>query len=123
LGEHELTGPVGERNIHALRPVGNVLIAAQDQARLQALAARVRRLGGLPIAADPGWQGKGTLARAMVDGDAAFTLAIAQAVAALEGPIVPVLSPADDDAMLVSEVSLSINTTAAGGNASLMAMA
>ncbi|MES2302202.1 MAG: L-glutamate gamma-semialdehyde dehydrogenase, partial [Pseudomonadota bacterium] len=123
LGEHELSGPVGERNIHGVRPVGKVLIAAQDHIRLQALAARVERLGGTPVTADPGWQGKGPFARALVDGDAAFTLAIAQAVAALEGPIVPVLSPADDDAMLVSEVSLSINTTAAGGNASLMAMA
>jgi len=123
LGKRELTGPVGERNVYALRPVGNVLIAAQDQDRLKALAARVERLGGIPHPAEPGWQGKGPFARALVDGDPAFTLAIAQAVAALDGAIVPVLCPADDDGMLVIEVSLSINTTAAGGNASLMAMA
>ena len=123
LGERELIGPVGERNIHALRPVGRVLIAAQHHERLAALASRVKSLGGIPVVADPGWQALGPFARALVDGDTAFTLAIAQAVAALDGAIVPVLCPADDDAMLVGEVSLSINTTAAGGNASLMAMA
>jgi RHH-type proline utilization regulon transcriptional repressor/proline dehydrogenase/delta 1-pyrroline-5-carboxylate dehydrogenase len=123
LSETELAGPVGERNIHAYRPVGRVLIAAQEQHKLEALSARVAALGGTPVVANPGWQTTGPYARALVDGDAAFTLAIAQAVAALDGPIVPVLCPADDDAMLVSEVSISINTTAAGGNASLMAMA
>ncbi|MBB3859437.1 RHH-type proline utilization regulon transcriptional repressor/proline dehydrogenase/delta 1-pyrroline-5-carboxylate dehydrogenase [Novosphingobium hassiacum] len=123
LGERELVGPVGERNIHALRPVGRVLIAAQDAERLKALAVRVQKFGGTPVAANPGWQATGTFARALVDGDAPFTLAIQRAVAALDGPIVPVLCPADDDSMLVSEVSLSINTTAAGGNASLMALA
>ncbi len=72
---------------------------------------------------NPAGRRKPHFARALVDGDAAFTGAIQQAVAALEGPIVPVLTPADGDAMLVGEVSLSINTTAAGGNASLMVMA
>ncbi len=123
LSETELAGPVGERNIHATRPVGCVLIAAQKQDKLEALAKRVASLGGTPVIANPGWQTTGPYARALVDGDTAFTLAIARAVAALDGPIVPVLCPNDDDAMLVSEVSISINTTAAGGNASLMAMA
>ncbi|MEL0252579.1 MAG: L-glutamate gamma-semialdehyde dehydrogenase, partial [Novosphingobium sp.] len=123
LGEKELDGPVGERNVHSLRPVGKVLIAAQDAEKLARLEARVVRLGGEAIAAEPGWQAQAPFARALVDGDAAFTGAIQQAVAALEGPIVPVLTPADGDAMLVGEVSLSINTTAAGGNASLMVMA
>ncbi|MFN4135569.1 MAG: bifunctional proline dehydrogenase/L-glutamate gamma-semialdehyde dehydrogenase PutA [Novosphingobium sp.] len=122
-GKRELPGPVGERNVHALRPVGKVLIAAQDATRLKALEARVARLGGTAVAAEPGWQALGPYARALVDGDAAFTLAFQQALAALDGPIVPMLAPADDDAMLLAEVSLSINTTAAGGNASLMAMA
>ncbi|MEL0211739.1 MAG: hypothetical protein VW891_14370, partial [Novosphingobium sp.] len=98
-------------------------IAAQDAEKLARLEARVVRLGGEAIAAEPGWQAQAPFARALVDGDAAFTGAIQQAVAALEGPIVPVLTPADGDAMLVGEVSLSINTTAAGGNASLMVMA
>ncbi len=123
LGSHELAGPVGERNIHACRPIGRVLIAAQHQDNLNALEKRVEMLGGTPVTADPGWQIQGPFARALVDGDASFTLAIAQAVAMVDGPIIPVLCPADDDSMLVKEVSLSINTTAAGGNASLMAMA
>ena len=123
LGERELAGPVGERNVHALRPVGKVLVAAQDPARLAVLCERVARLGGQPARADAGWQERGPFARALIDGDAAFTLAFQRELAALEGPIVPLLTPADGDAMLVGEVSLSINTTAAGGNASLMAMA
>ena len=123
LGERELAGPVGERNLYALRPVGRVLVAAQRETALENLIGRVQRLGGTPIVANPGWQAQGPFSRALVDGDAAFTLAFQRAVAGLDGAIVPVLCPADGDAMLVSEVSVSINTTAAGGNASLMAVA
>ena len=70
-------------------PVGKVLIAAQDATRLKALEARVARLGGTAVAAEPGWQALGPYARALVDGDAAFTLAFQQALAALD--------PADGD--------------------------
>jgi len=65
-------------------------------------------------------------AAALVEGGPARVAAMAETVAAMPGPIVPVHA-ADPDAplpypcdWLVEEVSTSINTTAAGGNASLM---
>ncbi|MFZ1109523.1 MAG: L-glutamate gamma-semialdehyde dehydrogenase [Rhodomicrobium sp.] len=59
----------------------------------------------------------------LVSGEAA-ALEAAQAVAERPGPIVPVLSgsPDYDLNMLVKEKTVSINTTAAGGNASLLTL-
>jgi len=59
----------------------------------------------------------------LVEGDVARLAEVARLVAAMPGPIVPVQSAADIDLdLLVHEVSVSINTAAAGGNASLMAL-
>ena len=59
----------------------------------------------------------------LVEGDATRVAEIARQVAELPGKIVPVQSAADVNRdMLVHEVSVSINTAAAGGNASLMAL-
>jgi RHH-type proline utilization regulon transcriptional repressor/proline dehydrogenase/delta 1-pyrroline-5-carboxylate dehydrogenase len=59
----------------------------------------------------------------LVEGDAARIAAIGEQIARLAGRIVPVQSAAEVNRdMLVHEVSVSINTAAAGGNASLMAL-
>ncbi|NWP28972.1 hypothetical protein GY984_25080, partial [Escherichia coli] len=66
-----------------------------------------------PDAAEP-------IAAALVEGDAA---AVAEALVARDGPIVPLLAAGEQGYpidLLLEEVSISINTTAAGGNASLM---
>jgi RHH-type proline utilization regulon transcriptional repressor/proline dehydrogenase/delta 1-pyrroline-5-carboxylate dehydrogenase len=47
-------------------------------------------------------------------------MALQQRLAAREGPIVPVFVAPYPVDFLLSEVSLSINTAAAGGNASLL---
>ncbi|HEX4298711.1 MAG TPA: hypothetical protein VHZ56_11885 [Devosia sp.] len=48
---------------------------------------------------------------------------VLRVVAGFAGPIVPVQGTADIDlGMLVHELAISINTAAAGGNASLMAL-
>ena len=66
------------------------------------------------------------LAAALVEGDRAKVAEVVQSVAALPGPIVSVHAARPDQALayqcdwLLEEVSTSINTTAAGGNASLM---
>ena len=70
--------------------------------------------------------GEGPYAAALVEGGAEPIRAVQAAVAALPGPVVPVhaaragrgLAYACD--WLLEEVTLSVNTTAAGGNASLM---
>ncbi|WP_298214846.1 hypothetical protein, partial [Acidocella sp.] len=88
------------------------------------------RLGG----ALAGWlaeEGKEAAPAAILhEGPAADLIALAQARAAGEGPIAPIhaamagmpparLYPLE---LLVSEQSVSINTTASGGNASLMSI-
>ncbi len=73
LAEHELPGPVSERNVYKVRAKGTVLCLSGDA------AARSRQKAVVPIFVAP--------------------------------------YPVD---FLPREVSLSVNTTAAGGNASLM---
>ena len=71
------------------------------------------------------WATEGPYAGALIEGDAARVREAQQAVAALPGPIVLTQASGAGYRLdwLVEEVSTSINTTAAGGNASLMAMA
>ena len=77
--------------------------------------------------------GQGAVRAIMGDGDAITLGALAQRVVAWDGPIVTVQGQTSEsletgDAvfaidLLVDEVSTSVNTAAAGGNASLMALA
>ncbi|GGC10784.1 bifunctional protein PutA [Novosphingobium endophyticum] len=138
--ELALPGPVGERNLYALHPRGRILIRPQSREGQLAQMAAVLATGnrgfvegmelprGLPAAiaeafrAVPGEP----FAAALVEGGADAIRAASEAVAALPGPIVPVYAPLPERALewpldaLLEEVSTSINTTAAGGNASLM---
>ena len=63
---------------------------------------------------------------ALVEGDAAAVAAVVAEVSTLPGPIVSVHAAERDQPLayhcdwLLEEVSTSVNTTAAGGNASLM---
>jgi len=136
--ERVLPGPVGERNLYGLHPRGGVLLKPASEAGLIEQMAAVLATGnrgvvdgmalpaGLPasVAAAFG-AGDAACAVALVEGDPAETLA---EVAARDGAIVPVYRAdparplAYDPVWLVEEVSTSINTTAAGGNASLMAI-
>jgi RHH-type proline utilization regulon transcriptional repressor/proline dehydrogenase/delta 1-pyrroline-5-carboxylate dehydrogenase len=137
--ERVLPGPVGERNLYALHPRGRVLMKPATDAGLIEQMAVVLATGntgtvtglplpaGLPASVAAAFtQGSvPPFAVALVEDDATDTLA---AVAAMPGAIVPVYRAdpsrglAYDPLWLVEEVSTSINTTAAGGNASLMAI-
>ncbi len=143
----ELMGPVGERNLYVLQPRGQVLLVphtrrgliAQLAAALAAgdhvtvlwpaerpsgfaampaeLAKRIEWVSTLPDQA----QFAGVL---IEPGDG--TAALLAQLAARDGPI-PLVQQADGQGSyradwLVEEQSISINTTAAGGNASLMAL-
>ncbi|MBB6260764.1 RHH-type proline utilization regulon transcriptional repressor/proline dehydrogenase/delta 1-pyrroline-5-carboxylate dehydrogenase [Paenochrobactrum gallinarii] len=78
------------------------------------------------------WKQSGPYAGALVEGDASEIRAANQAIAALSGPLVLTQAASSEDLStnadsyclnwLMEEVSTSINTTAAGGNASLMAI-
>jgi RHH-type proline utilization regulon transcriptional repressor/proline dehydrogenase/delta 1-pyrroline-5-carboxylate dehydrogenase len=143
----ELLGPVGEKNVYSLVPRGAVLCDAADQA-LQivqvacalatgnrallsgafaeafaaALPAPLRERVAVHAAAD-------RVDTALTDREGAALVAFAGEVARRDGPIAPVFrvsaeslqrgEPAPLD-FLLNERSLCVNTTAAGGNASLM---
>ena len=143
-----LAGPTGERNVYTLVPREAVLCLADDEAdRLTQLAA-VLSVGSSAIwPADAGTQGllaslpaevrqcvavandwtSDTVAfdAALYHGGAQGLSGVMQRMAARPGPIVGVRAFAPGDTgipleSLVAERALSINTAAAGGNASLM---
>ena len=153
FAEVALAGPVGERNLYALRPRGQVVAIATTETGLllqlgailgsgnraiviasegcrmllrdvpKAFAARIAyatNLGDVP-----------DIAAILFEGDADGLRAVNQAVAARRGAILPVQGRtpealADGDlyvmAGLVEENTTTINTAAAGGNASLMSV-
>ncbi len=125
-GEIELPGPVGERNLYACRPRATIALCARTESGLHIQRAAVAAIGARSIE----WPGTtqpppGAIGAVLVE-DPADVRAVAQALAERDGPIVPLqLASADGYVLdwLVEEVSISINTTAAGGNASLMTIA
>ncbi|TXN48320.1 L-glutamate gamma-semialdehyde dehydrogenase, partial [Methylobacterium sp. WL119] len=152
LTESVLPGPVGERNSYGLRPRGPIAALASDEAgtlrQLGAILATGQRaviaaerassglLDGLPAAVlrrivpaeDPaGAPGLGGVLHA---GERADLAGLVRRIAERDGPILTILSiPTASDpeagyelSDLFAERTVSINTAAAGGNASLMAL-
>jgi RHH-type proline utilization regulon transcriptional repressor/proline dehydrogenase/delta 1-pyrroline-5-carboxylate dehydrogenase len=137
-----LNGPVGEDNRLRFLPRGTVLgIASSIHGALHQFGAALatgnrfllhdneatkRLLDHLPkalrarIASTAAWEAKNF--DAVLVCDEARGREIAETLARCPGPIVPVLSGDPDYHlhMLVKERTVSINTAAAGGNASLM---
>ena len=145
----EMPGPVGERNQYRLRPRGVVLChAAQEDAAILQLAcalasgarAALAGVGGVELFAklpsalrkQPSLADETTPYEvAMTDAEGEALATLLQKVAAREGPIASVhaLSRARLDRgefwpldFLLNEQAVTINTTAAGGNASLMSI-
>ena len=136
-----LPGPVGESNLYRTAPRGEILLLPQTREGLSRMLDAVAATRNTPVidAKVVGPQVVRELAPlarlsanlmsekhidgVLVEGDAARVAEVAHQVALLPGKIVPVQSAADVNRdMLVHEVSVSINTAAAGGNASLMAL-
>lgn len=143
--ERVLPGPVGERNLYALHPRGTILLMPATSLGLYQQIAATLATGNRGLLADmalPEDLPFSVLARlsarpdrpiagALIEGGPDRLLAALAQVAARPGPIplVQTASPADCAGgpawrleWLVEEVSTSINTTASGGNASLMAL-
>ncbi|MFP5078578.1 trifunctional transcriptional regulator/proline dehydrogenase/L-glutamate gamma-semialdehyde dehydrogenase [Rhizobium sp. YIM 134829] len=157
----ELAGPVGERNLYALHPRGQILLMPQTVTGLTRQLAAVFATGNSALIALSGGEAdasaeiealiqalpaslaaraaitrdraaSGPYAGALIEGDGATILAATKAVAELPGPLILVQAAStaalrvDPDAIclnwLLEEVSTSINTAAAGGNASLMSI-
>ncbi len=140
-----LPGPTGERNVYSIIPRAHVLcLAGNDADRLVQLAA-VLSVGSRAIWPSDAWdllqrlpaevQGHITLARDWSGPGVAYDCVLLhglleeladaqQRLAKRDGPVITVerLEPGEPDVpleRLVTERSLSINTAAAGGNASL----
>ena len=140
----DLPGPVGERNRYQLEPRGRVLCVAASETGLllqiaAALATGNRALLRTPdalrslladappaVAARIAWCGTAAprAEAALFEGDADALAAFCREVAGWDGPVLPVLAMARGGGYalewLVRERSISTNTAAAGGNASLM---
>ncbi|KPP88336.1 MAG: proline dehydrogenase / delta 1-pyrroline-5-carboxylate dehydrogenase PutA [Rhodobacteraceae bacterium HLUCCA08] len=126
LGEHLLPGPTGELNRLSLIARPPILCLGPGAEAAEAQAQAVRALGGLAAVAggmlDPAvltdlegvsavlWWGDGDTARAL-----------ARALAARTGPILPLITAMPDMAHVAHERHLCVDTTAAGGNAALLA--
>ena len=145
MGPIDLPGPTGESNRLWLAPRGRVLClgpsadALLDQA-VQALragngvvavapdamaAVRILIDAGLPLFAANGGLDPAALARLQVDAVASEGggAALRQALAARAGARIPLIARRIDCISYAHERVLCIDTTAAGGNASLLAMA
>jgi RHH-type proline utilization regulon transcriptional repressor/proline dehydrogenase/delta 1-pyrroline-5-carboxylate dehydrogenase len=148
----DLSGPVGERNLYMLKPRGSILCVAETATGLQIQIGAALASGNKAIVDStspamalenlpPGLQRQlaVTTDRAaakfdavLLEGDAAAVRRIGAELAARPGPIVAVHALSRDELAsgtesyplewLLTEQSVSANTTAAGGNASLMSI-
>ena len=148
FGPVDLPGPTGEANTLLLAPRGRVLCLGVDEhavlaQAIQALAAGDAVLAvapraraalsslidkGLPIRAIDGMVDPGDLVQLNVDvvaisADIDTLRAMRRALARRSGPIVPLVSEAIKPNAYVHERAVCIDTTAAGGNATLLAAA
>jgi RHH-type proline utilization regulon transcriptional repressor/proline dehydrogenase/delta 1-pyrroline-5-carboxylate dehydrogenase len=149
----ELAGPVGERNIYALRPRGRIGALGRTQRAVLVQIGAILATGNVAVVASDGPAASllGTLPpalhasvlpltqvgvepglRAMLaDVAGAELIALQETLADRDGPILGLqsltdaaLAAGEDYALnrLLEEVSISTNTAAAGGNASLMSI-
>ncbi|WP_187973017.1 bifunctional proline dehydrogenase/L-glutamate gamma-semialdehyde dehydrogenase PutA [Aquibium microcysteis] len=147
-GPYDLPGPTGEANSLMLAPRGKVLCLGPDADLVLAQAVQALALGNAVLAVAPGAPaalqpllGKGLpvaaldvtlapdeLAHLALDAVASAAeptrqRALRQALAARAGPIVPLISETLAPAAYAQERAVCVDTTAAGGNASLLAAA
>ncbi|MBP2551178.1 RHH-type proline utilization regulon transcriptional repressor/proline dehydrogenase/delta 1-pyrroline-5-carboxylate dehydrogenase [Neorhizobium galegae] len=151
--ELQLAGPVGERNLYALHPRGQILLVAEsfqglltqlacvlatgNSAVIDTAAGLGPQLQALPASLSPrvrftgDWETAGPFAGALIEGEGDTVTAALTRIADLAGPLVLAQAASPQDAgradayclnWLLEEVSTSINTAAAGGNASLMSI-
>ncbi len=148
FGQVDLPGPTGEANTLALTPRGRVLVLGPDADTLLAQAIQALAAGnavlaaapdaaatlsaltgkGLPIAVLDARPDEAQLSSLPVDvvafsGAADEARAIRRALAERAGPIVPLVTEVIYPAAYAHERAVCVDTTAAGGNASLLASA
>ena len=122
----DLPGPTGESNRHSTRARGPILCMGPSAAATALQVEAVSKLGGSPVAAN----GKiapaalvelPNLAGVLWWGDADTGRAIEHALSERTGPITALVTAYPDPAHVLHERHVCIDTTAAGGNAALLA--
>lgn len=122
----ELPGPTGESNVLHVAGRGTLLCLGPTEADLSAQKVMASQAGCVPMVASVD---KDMLAVAATFdavawfGDGDVLADIRKTLAGREGPILPLLTNAGDVARLQHERHVCIDTTAAGGNATLIAQA
>ncbi|MFO1305130.1 MAG: bifunctional proline dehydrogenase/L-glutamate gamma-semialdehyde dehydrogenase PutA [Burkholderiales bacterium] len=115
-----LAGPTGESNVLSLHPRGRVACVGSDPAERAAQRALAASLGNVPIEMPCPRPDVVLFA-----GDPAEAARLRAAFLATDGPLVPVVERGQagyDASRLVVERTLTVNTTASGGNASLLSL-
>jgi len=121
-----MPGPTGELNRLNTVPRPPALCLGPGEAACAAQVAAVEALGGQAIAvtgslAPESLAGLAPYGAVLWWGDADTARAYARSIATLAGPIVPLVTGQPDSAHVLYERHLCVDTTAAGGNASLLA--
>ena len=117
-----MPGPTGELNRLSILPRGPVLCLGPDERDVQNQMAAVKALGGTPVTGDAkALTQRDDLAAVLWWGDDETGRAHAQALANRRGPIVALITAMPDRAHVCHERHLCVDTTAAGGNAALLA--
>ena len=122
----DMPGPTGESNRLGAAPRGPVLCLGPGDAAAAAQADTVTALGGIAVATQGSVPAEAlanlpAIACAIWWGDADTARAYEASLAAREGPIVALVTDTPDAAHVLCERHVCIDTTAAGGNAALLA--
>jgi RHH-type transcriptional regulator, proline utilization regulon repressor / proline dehydrogenase / delta 1-pyrroline-5-carboxylate dehydrogenase len=128
LEEIDLPGPTGESNRYLIKPRGRVVClgdlavpgssAVLDRQKTSARSYGNEVLVNVSVDALTNLKGVDSV---IAEGDENSLRSVRQALAVRTGQIIPLLASPEDVCGLVSERTLCIDTTAAGGNASLLA--
>ncbi|WP_332687543.1 bifunctional proline dehydrogenase/L-glutamate gamma-semialdehyde dehydrogenase PutA, partial [Devosia sp.] len=126
VAPQSLPGPTGESNIMHTVPRGALVCLGPTEADRAAQHALAEDAGCIPLAFDLDLDALSmatTFDAVAWFGDVDTLRTIRRALADRDGPILPLLTSASETARLQLERHVCIDTTAAGGNASLMAQA
>ncbi|MGR3780073.1 MAG: hypothetical protein ACU0DT_02270 [Albimonas sp.] len=128
LEAQSLPGPTGESNRLARIARAPLLCLGPGAGAAQAQARAVRALGGVAVEVPEPVEAQalatlGGVSGVLWWGDEETARALVRALAAREGPILPLIAGAPDAGHAALERHLCVDTTAAGGNASLLAAA
>ena len=123
---HDLPGPTGESNRLSLTPRGPVLCMGPGPEAAAAQAQAITALGGIALPATGQLPAQSLtelspLGAVIWWGDIVTGRQIEQALSARPGPITPLITGWPDAAHVLHERHVCIDTTAAGGNAALLA--